>query len=73
MGFSVGRMRDARPVPGGPGGITVAELVQRVVLSSHSGVVLLDPEGDVLLHNPRAAELGLVRGLRPDERAWKAA
>ncbi|MDQ3988706.1 MAG: HAMP domain-containing histidine kinase, partial [Actinomycetota bacterium] len=72
-GFSVGRMRDARPGAGEPGGITVADLVQRVVLSSHRGVVLLDPEGDVLLHNPRAADLGLVRGSRPDERAWKAA
>ena len=72
-GFLAGRMRDARPGAGEPGGITVAELVQRVVLSSHGGVVLLDPEGDVLLHNPRAAELGLVRGARPDERAWKAA
>ncbi|MBA3574136.1 MAG: sensor histidine kinase, partial [Pseudonocardiales bacterium] len=73
VGFLAGRMRDARPGAGEPGGITVADLVQRVVLSSHSGVVLLDPEGDVLLHNPRAAELGLVRGLRPDERARKAA
>lgn len=73
VGFAVGRMRGARPRAGEPGGITVADLVQRVVRSSHSGVVLLDPEGDVLLHNPRAAELGLVRGLRPDDRAWTAA
>lgn len=73
VGLSVGRMRTARPGAGEPGGITVADLVQRVVLSAHSGVVLLDPQGDVLLHNPRAAELGLVRGLRPDERAWTAA
>ncbi|MGH8966325.1 MAG: sensor histidine kinase, partial [Actinomycetes bacterium] len=29
--------------------------------------------GDVVLHNPPAAELGLVRGARPDERAWQAA
>ena len=73
VGFFAGRMRGAGPGAGQPGGITVADLVQRVVLSSHSGLVLLDPEGDVLLHNPRAVELGLVRGLRPDERAWKAA
>ncbi len=51
----------------------VAELMQRVTLSSRSGVVVLDSTGDVVLHNPRAAELGLVRGSRPDERAWKAA
>ena len=73
VGFFAGRMRGAGPGAGQPGGITVADLVQRVVLSSHSGLVLLDPEGDVLLHNPRAVELGLVRGPRPDERAWKAA
>ncbi|MGH4014142.1 MAG: sensor histidine kinase [Pseudonocardiaceae bacterium] len=54
-------------------GPTVADLVQRVVLSSHNGVVLLNRAGDVVLHNPPAAELGLVRGARPDERAWKAA
>ncbi len=51
----------------------VAELVRRIVMSSHSGLVLLDREGDVVLHNPRAAELGLVNGPRPDERAAKAA
>ncbi|MGH3942738.1 MAG: sensor histidine kinase [Pseudonocardiaceae bacterium] len=52
---------------------TVADLVQRVVLSSHNCVVLINQVGDVVLHNRPAAELGLVRGQRPDERAWKAA
>ncbi|MGH4026738.1 MAG: sensor histidine kinase [Pseudonocardiaceae bacterium] len=52
---------------------TVADLVQRVVLSSHNCVLLLNRAGDVVLHNPPASELGLVRGARPDERAWKAA
>ncbi|MGH3795595.1 MAG: sensor histidine kinase [Pseudonocardiaceae bacterium] len=51
----------------------VTDLVQRVVLSSHNCLVLLDKAGEVVLHNPPAAELGLVRGGRPDERAWKAA
>lgn len=54
-------------------GATVADLVQRVVLSSHNGVVLLNRKGDVVLANPPAVELGLVRGSRPDERAGKAA
>lgn len=73
VGFLVCRARGARPAAAPPGNTTVAELVRRIVLSSHSGLVLLDHEGDVVLHNPRAAELGLVSGPRPDERAWKAA
>ena len=52
---------------------TVADLVQRVVLSSHNGVVVLNRVGEVVLHNLTAIELGLVRGAQPDERAWKAA
>jgi two-component system sensor histidine kinase SenX3 len=52
---------------------TVADLVQRAVLSSHNGVVLLNSTGDVLLANPSAVELGLVHGSRPDDRAAKAA
>ncbi|HEY3896062.1 MAG TPA: histidine kinase dimerization/phospho-acceptor domain-containing protein, partial [Pseudonocardiaceae bacterium] len=54
-------------------GTTVADLVQRVVLSSHNGVVLLDPRGEVVLANPPARKLGLVSGSRPDERARRAA
>ncbi|MGH3979258.1 MAG: sensor histidine kinase [Pseudonocardiaceae bacterium] len=73
IGFLAGQRHG--PGEGGrtPGGPTVPDLVERVVLSAHSGVVLLNRAGDVVLHNPRAAELGLVRGARPDERAWKAA
>jgi two-component system sensor histidine kinase SenX3 len=54
-------------------GPTVADLIERLVRSSHNGVVLLNKVGDVVLHNPPAKELGLVHGTRPDERAWKAA
>src|SRR6185437_3359044 len=49
------------------------DVIQRVVLSSRNGVVLLDRMGDVVLANPPAVELGLVQGSRPDERARKAA
>ena len=73
IGFLVGRRGrpvETRRTQHGP---TVADLVQRVVLSSHNCVVLLNRAGDVVLHNPPASELGLVRGARPDERAWKAA
>ncbi|RJQ78052.1 sensor histidine kinase [Pseudonocardiaceae bacterium YIM PH 21723] len=56
-----------------PTGLTVADLVQRVVHSSHSGVTVLNKFGDVVLHNPKAADLGVVRGNVADDRARKAA
>jgi two-component system sensor histidine kinase SenX3 len=72
VGFLVGRARreaaDRRPT-----GPTVAALLQRLVHSSHSGVVVLNQFGDVVLHNPRAAALGVVRNHRVDARARKAA
>ncbi|MGH3674056.1 MAG: histidine kinase dimerization/phospho-acceptor domain-containing protein, partial [Pseudonocardiaceae bacterium] len=58
---------------GSRGGATVADLVQRVVMSSHNGVVLLDRRGEVVLANPPARKLGMVSGSRPDERARRAA
>ncbi len=72
VGILISR-RARTPPPEPPDGVTVADLVQRVVLSSHNGVVLLDQRGDVVLANPPAVELGLVHGSRPDERACKAA
>jgi two-component system, OmpR family, sensor histidine kinase SenX3 len=72
-GLLIGRRADTPAPPPAGEGATVADLVQRVVLSSHNGVVLLDRMGEVVLANPPALELGLVRGSRPDERARKAA
>jgi two-component system sensor histidine kinase SenX3 len=72
VGFVIGRAR-RRAVDRRPTGPTVAALLQRLVHSSHSGVVVLNQFGDVVLHNPRAAELGLVRNHRVDARARKAA
>lgn len=72
-GILIGRRAGTPATPSSGGGATVAELVQRVVLSSHNGVVLLDRMGDVVLANPPAVKLGLVHGSRPDERARKAA
>lgn len=71
-GFLVSRAR-RRAVARAPAGPSVAALLQRIVHSSHNGVVVLNPFGDVVLHNPRAAELGLVRNHRADARARKAA
>jgi two-component system sensor histidine kinase SenX3 len=72
VGFMVGRAR-RRTVDRRPTGPTVAALLQRIVHSSHNGVVVLNQFGDVVLSNPRSAELGLVRNHRADPRARKAA
>ena len=73
VGIRIGRRAGSPATSLSGDGATVADLVQRVVLSSHNGVVLLDRMGDVVLANPPAVELGLVQGSRPDERARKAA
>ena len=54
-------------------GPTVSDLAQRVVGASSNGIAVLNRHGDVVLHNRRAAELGVVRNVRPDARARKAA
>jgi two-component system sensor histidine kinase SenX3 len=72
LGFLLGRLaarRGRRP----PAGLTIADLVSRVIGSSHNGAVVLNQFGDVVLHNPRAVELGVVRNQRVDPRAAKAA
>jgi two-component system, OmpR family, sensor histidine kinase SenX3 len=50
----------------------LADLLLRVFRSSEAGLVVLSGTGDVVLHNPRAAELGVVRGGLPDARAATA-
>jgi two-component system sensor histidine kinase SenX3 len=56
-----------------PAGPTVAELLRRLVHSTNNGVVVLNKFGDVVMHNPRADELGFLRDNRADPRARKAA
>jgi two-component system, OmpR family, sensor histidine kinase SenX3 len=80
IGILIGRraaVPPPRPTPPGPSAVppgpSIADLVQRVVLSSHNGVALINKAGEVVLHNPPAVDLGLVHGDRPDERARKAA
>ncbi|WP_410561898.1 sensor histidine kinase [Amycolatopsis sp. cmx-4-61] len=62
------RREDARPP-----GPTVAELLERLVRSSNNGIVVLNKFGDMVLHNPRAYELGLVKVNQADPRARQAA
>jgi two-component system sensor histidine kinase SenX3 len=72
VGSLIGRAT-ARRASSQPVVLTVSDLVQRVVHSAHNGVVVLNHFGDVVLHNPRAAALGVVRGSQVDDRARKAA
>jgi two-component system sensor histidine kinase SenX3 len=71
-GYLFGRSR-TRSTNRRPVGPTVSELVQRLVYSSHAGLVVLNQFGDVVIHNPRAETLGLVRNRQVDDRARKAA
>jgi two-component system sensor histidine kinase SenX3 len=73
VGIFIGRRLGTVAAPPSTDDAMVSDLVQRVVLSSHNGVVVLNRWGTVALANPVAVELGLVRGARPDERAAKAA
>jgi two-component system sensor histidine kinase SenX3 len=72
VGFVFGRAA-RRTRTHSPVGLTVAQLMQRVVDSSHNGVAVLNEWGDVVLHNPRAVTLGVVRNNQPDQRVRKAA
>jgi two-component system sensor histidine kinase SenX3 len=71
-GFLIGRGR-RRATRRDPVGPTVSGLVQRLVHSAHNGIAVLNRFGDVVLHNPRADELGLVHNHQVDLRARKAA
>ncbi|MHA6785538.1 sensor histidine kinase [Pseudonocardia saturnea] len=56
------------PTPAPP----LADLLERVFRSSESGLAVFSRAGDVVQHNDRAEELGLVRDGRADARAWAA-
>jgi two-component system, OmpR family, sensor histidine kinase SenX3 len=77
LGVLVGR-RTARvraadpPAVAPPPGPPLADLLQRVFRSSENGLAVLSRTGDVVLHNGRAVELGLVRAGAADARAWAA-
>lgn len=71
-GYLAARAR-ARREAARPTGPTVAELLERLIRSSNNGVIVLNRFGDLVLHNPRAYELGLVRVNQADPRARKAA
>ncbi|GAA1868129.1 ATP-binding protein [Pseudonocardia ailaonensis] len=66
------RTAPSRTAPDARRSPTLAELLQRVFRNTGSGLAVLSGGGEVVLHNRRAAELGVVRAGRPDPRAWAA-
>jgi two-component system sensor histidine kinase SenX3 len=54
-------------------GITVSQMLQRIVELMPMGAAVVDTHRDVVYLNDRAKELGLVRDRQLDDQAWKAA
>jgi two-component system, OmpR family, sensor histidine kinase SenX3 len=54
-------------------GLTVSQMLQRIVALAPTGVAVVDNHRDVVFMNARAQELGVVRDRLLDERAWTAA
>ena len=54
-------------------GLTVSQMLQRIVALAPIGVAVVDNHRDVVFMNARAQELGLVRDRLLDDRAWAAA
>ena len=54
-------------------GITVSQMLQRIVALMPLGVAVVDSHRDVVYLNDRAKELGLVRDRQLDNQAWQAA
>jgi two-component system, OmpR family, sensor histidine kinase SenX3 len=78
LGILVGRRTGGRPrriaAPLSPPqpGPTIADLLQRVFHSTDEGLAVLNAHGDVVLHNERADELGVVKAGQADSRAAAA-
>jgi two-component system sensor histidine kinase SenX3 len=54
-------------------GITVGQMLQRIIELAPVGAVVVDKHRDVVYRNDRAGELGLVHDRLVDDRAWVAA
>jgi two-component system sensor histidine kinase SenX3 len=54
-------------------GITIAQMLERIVALMPLGAAVVDRHRDVVYHNGRAKELGLVRERQLDDEAWNAA
>ena len=54
-------------------GITIGQMLQRIVALTPTGTAVVDTHRDVVYRNDRAAELGLMHDRLLDDRAWAAA
>jgi two-component system sensor histidine kinase SenX3 len=54
-------------------GITVSQMLERIVALMPLGAAVVDTHQDVVYLNERAKELGLVRDRQLDDQAWRAA
>jgi two-component system, OmpR family, sensor histidine kinase SenX3 len=54
-------------------GITISQMLDRIVSLAPVGIVVVDTYRDVVYMNAQARELGLVRDRLLDDRAWSAA
>lgn len=54
-------------------GLTVAQMLQRIVAQMPLGAAVVDAHRDVVYLNDRARDLGLVRDRQLDNQAWQAA
>lgn len=62
----------ARRSPAGANRMTVSELLQLAVSAAPIGVFVVDAQGEVLVSNRRAAEMGMLRQGVLDDRLWEA-
>jgi two-component system, OmpR family, sensor histidine kinase SenX3 len=74
IGVGVGRRRAVPPPAAAEPAARppIADLLQRVFRSADAGLVVLSRSGEVVLHNARAAQLGVVEAGRVDARAASA-
>ncbi|AYA23595.1 sensor histidine kinase [Rhodococcus rhodochrous] len=70
---AVGRLVQRRAHGSDEADLTMFDVLDRVVHEASTGIAVVDKFHDVVLSNPRAEELGLVRNRQIDDRAWVAA
>ncbi|MFZ2530571.1 MAG: ATP-binding protein [Rhodococcus sp. (in: high G+C Gram-positive bacteria)] len=73
VGAGVMRIVRPREPAGGQTDLTMAQVLDRVVNTASTGIAVVDKFHDVILFNPSAEKLGLVRDRHIDQRAWVAA
>ena len=70
---AVGRLVQRRAHGSDETDLTMFDVLDRVVHGASTGIAVVDKFHDVVLSNPRAEELGLVRNRQIEDRAWVSA